>query len=109
MSSPVLAAIGDGALLTADRGGTVVIGVSAGQGARPVIMEIAEPRDMVADDVVVMAVMMASNRIVGRLRHDRRGDQHAREQARGKPFQTVHHALLKEGIIERFAARPVPD
>src|SRR5947209_9161682 len=76
MSPPVLAAIGGGALLAADEGGAVVIGVGAGEGAGAVIVQVAEPRDGVANDVV-MAVMMPANRIIGRLRRDRCGDQHA--------------------------------
>src|SRR3954449_9869070 len=85
MPASVLAAIGGGALLAADGGGAVVVGIGPGQWAGPVIMEVAEPRDMVADDVVmmVMAVVVPANRVIGGLRRDRRGDQHAGEKRRG--------------------------
>src|SRR4051812_12981095 len=64
MPSPVLAAIGGGALLAADGGRAVVIGPGAGEGSRPVIMQVAEPRDVETVDVMVMAVMVPANRIV---------------------------------------------
>ena len=64
-------------MLAADRGGAVVISPGAGKGTRPVIMQIAEPRDMQAMDVVVVPVMMPAKRIVGGLRGERGGDQHA--------------------------------
>src|SRR4051812_46274404 len=71
MPAAVLTAIGGGALLAAGGGRSVVISVGAGEGSGPVIVQIAEPRDVQAMDIVVMPVMVPSNRIIGRLRRDR--------------------------------------
>ena len=76
MSAPILTAIGGGALLAAGGGRSVVISPGAGEGSGPVIVQIAEPWDVQAMDIVVMPVMVPSNRIIGRLRRDRGGDQY---------------------------------
>ena len=78
MPASVLAAIGGGALFATDRGRAVVIGPGAGKGTRSVIVKVAEPRDVIAMEVMlVMPVVMPANSIVGRLRRERGCDQHA--------------------------------
>src|SRR5882757_5641255 len=89
MPLAVLAAIGGGALLATGGSGAVVIGVSARERARSVIVEIAEPGDMVAMSVVVMMAVVAT--ILVRLRSDRRGN-HGRNQGCGaEQFHSGHH------------------
>src|ERR1043166_2938044 len=70
MPAPVLAAIGDRALLAADGGGAIIIGPGAGEGTRSVVMQIAEPRDVIANVMMGKPRLLPCPGIVGGLVRD---------------------------------------
>jgi hypothetical protein len=92
ISSAVLAAIGGGALLAPGGGPTVVIGVGAGERARSIIVDVAEPGDVVTIGVMVM-MPMAANILVG-LGCDRRSDHGHNKGGGAKKSQSGHLLLL---------------